>query len=152
MQKDIYKNDPDTRSFIQKTTAIAFVLLSFVHIVLDAIIADAPLLPDADDFIKYVESTWLNGSFLPRTWNYHYYVGPHTNNHLEGWHNCLKKISRKAHPKIFELIEILNKELAATEVSIEQLAGGGRVRAKRKVVRHEERITAGGNRSLDSFN
>ena len=93
-----YKNDLDTQSFIQKTTALAFVPLSFIRIVWDAIKADAPPLPEADDFVKYVESTWLNGNFLPRTWNYYCHDGPRTNNNLEGWHNRLKRISRKAHP------------------------------------------------------
>ena len=36
------------------------------------------------------------------------------------------------------MVEILKKEQAASEVAIEQLAGGGRIRSKqRKVVRHE---------------
>ena len=84
--------------------------------------------------------------------------GPRTNNHLEGWHNRLKRISRKAHPNLFELVEILKKEQATTEVTIEQLVGGGRIRAKRrKVVQHEETIKrlndefTSGSRSLDSF-
>lgn len=136
-----YKNDPDTQSFIQKTNTLAFVPLSFVCIAWDAIKADAPPLPEVDDFNTYVESTWLNGNFLPHTWKYHCHDGPRTNNHLEGWHNRLKRISRIAHPNIFELVEILKKGQAAMEVSIEQLARGGRVRAKRrKVVGHEETI------------
>ena len=76
-----------------------------------------------------------------RAWNYFNRDGPHTNNHVEGWHNRLKKISRKAHPNLFEFIEVIQNEHAAAEVTIEQLSGAGRVRAKRKVVRrgdHQE--------------
>ena len=75
------------------------------------------------------------------TWNYFSHEEPCTNNHLEGWHNRLKRVSRKAHSNLFEVVEILKKEQATTEVAIEQLAGGGRIRSKwRKVVQHEDTI------------
>ena len=46
-----------------------------------------------------------------------------------------------AHPNLYEFIEIIQREQAATEVTIQQLEGGGRLRAKRrKVVEHEENI------------
>ena len=49
----------------------------------------------------------------------------------------------KAHPN---LIEVIQKEQAASEVTIEQLSGAGRVRAKnRKVVRHK----AGDHQEID---
>ena len=70
----------------------------------------------------------------------------------------MKRVSRKAHPNLFEMVAILKKEQAATEVAIEQLAGGRRIRSKqRKVVQHEDtikRLKAGftnGVRSLDAF-
>ena len=72
----------------------------------------------------------------------------------------IKKMARKAHPNLFEFIEVIQKEQAAAEVTIEQLSGAGRVRAKkRKVVRHEETIKklmeeftgAVGVRTLESF-
>ena len=49
---------------------------------------------------------------------------PRTNNHVEGWHNKLKHVARKAHPNVFELVEIMKQEQADTEVSIAQLAAG----------------------------
>ena len=67
-------------------------------------------------------------------------------------------MARKAHPNLFEFVEVLQKEQDTAEVTnIEQLSGGGRVRAKkRKVVRHEETIMklpeefTGGVRTLES--
>ena len=94
----------------------------------------APQTIEADEFIQYFQSTWLDGHVPFRMWNYFNHHGPRTNNHVEGWHNHLKKL---AHPNLFEFVEVIQKEQAATEVTIEQLSGGGRVRAKkRKVVRH----------------
>ena len=53
----------------------------------------------------------------------------------------MKRVSRKAHPNLFEVVAILKKEQAASEVAIEQLAGGGRIRSnRRKVVQHEDTI------------
>ena len=47
---------------------------------------------------------------------------PRINNHLEGWHNKLKKITIKSHVNVFEIVEAFNHEQAHTEVSIAQLA------------------------------
>ena len=59
----------------------------------------------------------------------------HITQSFRGGHNCLKRVSRKTHPNLFEVVEIPKKEQAASEVAIEQLAGGGRIRSKRiKVV------------------
>ena len=46
---------------------------------------------------------------------------PRINNHLEGWHNKLKQITRKAHPNVFELVEIIKQQQSDNEVSIAQL-------------------------------
>ena len=35
---------------------------------------------------------------------------PRTNNFLEGWHSKLKQNARKAHPNMFELVEIFKQE------------------------------------------
>ena len=46
-----------------------------------------------------------------------------------------------AHPNLYEFIEIIQREQAATEAILQQLGEGGRLWAKRrKVVQHEENI------------
>lgn len=48
-------------------------------------------------------------------------------------------ISQKISSNLLEVVKILKKEQAAIEVTIEQLASGGRARGKRrKVVQQEE--------------
>ena len=102
--------------------------------------------------------SWLDGKFPPWTRNYFASDGPRTNNHLEGWHNRVKLISTRAHPHLWEFIELVQKEQASTDVTIEQVAAGGRRRAKRrKVVQHEKQIKRltdefwDGDRCLDSL-
>ena len=41
--------------------------------------------------------------------------GPRTNNNLEGWHSKVKKIVRKIHLNIFDIVELFKKEQASTE-------------------------------------
>ena len=72
--------------------------------------------------------------YLVRNYTFH--------NHLKGWHNRLKRVLRKAHPN---LLELLKKKQAASEVAIEQLAGGGKIRSQpRKVAHHKELTWEGG--------
>lgn len=51
----------------------------------------------------------------------------------------MKRIARKTH---LNLCEVLQREQAATEVSIQQLETGGACKAKRKKVVHQGTVTA----------
>ena len=63
------------------------------------------------------------------------------NNHLEGRHNTLKRITRKAHPNVYEVLELFQKEQAATEVTILQIQPRGLHKANRqKVIQREDKI------------
>ena len=77
-----------------------------------------------DDFISYFESTWLVGSYPPSLWNVFETKSARTNNHIEGWHSKLKKVVGKAHPNVYEIVEILKREQGVTEITITQLASG----------------------------
>ena len=58
--------------------------------------------------------------------------GPKTTNHVEGQHKKINRAAGKAHPNIFELVELFKAEQANTEVSLAQLAAGGAVRNTKK--------------------
>ena len=96
-----------------------------------------PNVEKMDEFVTYFEETWLVGNFGPRLWIIFSSdaSSPRTNNHLEGWHNKLKRIARKAHPNVFELVKIFKQEQSSTEVSIAQLEAGSQPpkRAKKSV-------------------
>ena len=81
-------------------------------------------------YSDYFDQTWMKGQFNPCMWNYFSLSGPRTNNHLEGWHNRLKRIVRKAHPNFYEVLELFQKK-AATIVTILQLQTAGLHKAKR---------------------
>ena len=70
----------------------------------------------------------------------------------------MKRIARKAHPNLCEVLELFQREQAATKVTIQQLEAGGVHKAKRrKVVQREEKIKSlqheltAGERTIDSY-
>ena len=68
--------------------------------------------------------------------------GPRTDNHLEGWHNRLNRIVGKAHPNVYELIEVFQREEVAMAVTISQPEAGGRAPPrKRKAKEMDIRIS-----------
>ena len=92
---------------------------------------NAPCVGRIDELVSYFEERWLNGHYPLKTWNYYQIEGPKTNNHVEGWHNKINCAAGKAHPNIFELVELFKTEQANTEVCLAQLAAGGAVRNTR---------------------
>ena len=101
---DLYKNDAATRNFIHKAAALPFIPPRFIRIAWTLVESEAPQTSEAGEFIHYFKSTWLDRHFPVRTWNYFNHDGPCTNNHVESWHNRLKKMAQKAHPNLFEFI------------------------------------------------
>ena len=59
--------------------------------------ATAPNLPRVEEFITYFEETWLVGIFSLNLWNVYEMDSniPRTKDHIEGWHNKLKRIAKK---------------------------------------------------------
>ena len=96
----------------------------FVQLAWQAIKVSAPRLPRILEFIQYFEDTWLVGNFPLTMWSVYQNDFLRTNNHLEGWHNHLKQLDGKAHPNVYEFVEVIQKEQTATEASITQLEAG----------------------------
>ena len=89
----------------------------------------------------YFETTWIAGTFQTAEWNLYETEGPRTNNHLEGWHNCLWRVVGKSHSNIFECVEVFQREQVITEVSIQQLAAGAcPPRWKKKAIEKDQYI------------
>ena len=105
-----------------KTAAIAFVPLQFVRPAWDGIAQELDEEEGLEGFKTYFHQTWMRGSY--QLVNYYTYDGPRTNNRLEGWHSRLKRIVKKPHPNIYELIDVFRSEEAATNVTISQLTTG----------------------------
>lgn len=91
-------------------------------------------------FTDYVTEQWVENN--RNMWNHFENDGPRTTNHLEGWHNKLKKHVRCAHPNIYSLLKLLKQIQAANEVTMIQYAAGGvRATKRRKYRAIDDRIT-----------
>ena len=122
-----YRSDEEACRFLRRTAALAFVPVRFVRLAWQGIKASKPThLPRIDEFVDYFQSTWITGVFTLQHWNVYENDTYRTNNHVEGWHYRLKRAVGKLHPNIYEFIEVIQREQAATEISILQLDAGAR--------------------------
>ncbi len=93
-----YREDADLNRFVRRTAALAFVPPRYVRLAWQAVKLQAPTLPRVEEFVEYFEQTWLVGNYHLSHWNVLESASVRTNNHVEGWHNRLKKVVGKAHP------------------------------------------------------
>ena len=90
----------------------------------------------------------MRGQYSLLLWNYYSYDGSHINSRLEGSHNRLKRTVKKPHPNVYELIDVFNREQAATEVTCQQLETGAipppwKKKYVERVQQIKDRISAG---------
>ena len=120
----IYRDALQTVNQDGERDAVAAQLLQFVRPAWDGIAQELDEEEGLEGFKTYFHQTWMRGSYQLVLWNYYTYDGPRTNNRLEGWHSRLKRIVKKPHPNIYELIDVFRSEEAATNVTISQLTTG----------------------------
>ncbi|XP_025102456.1 uncharacterized protein LOC112569024 [Pomacea canaliculata] len=78
-------------------------------------------------------------------WNVYNRVGdnlPRTNNSVEGWHRAFDKRMSVTHPTLGRLVSKLRKEQASTELMMEQLAMGVRMRKNKQYEKVNTRLQA----------
>lgn len=130
-----YREDDAIQKLVRRAAVLPLVPVNLVEDVWFAALEDIDDTSDAvRRFTDYVTETWVESE--RREWNHFDNEGPRTTNSLEGWHSRLNKISKKAHPNIYAIIDILRKEQAACEAKTIQLAAGGKPRPKRRKYRH----------------
>ena len=59
-------------------------------------------------------------------WNVYRGDSFRTNNYLEEWHNCLKRLVGKVNPNIYEFVDVIQNEQTVTEVFVLQLEARAR--------------------------
>ena len=110
--------------FVQKTATTCFVPPSFVWVAWQGVQQEAtPELDDINDFVYYFDRTWNDDQFRLQQWNYYNYDGPTTitlKASTPGW----SELWANPHPNIFEIVDVITKEQATTEMNLEQFAAG----------------------------
>lgn len=154
----MYRENEEFRTLVKHSAALAFLPPANVRLAWGTMrlnLSDGSL--PAEAFIAYFSSTWMK-DFPVALWNHWESSGDRTNNRLEGWHNRLNRLAGRDHPNIYQLVALLKKEEAVSEVKILQLRTGGlpvRKRAKwqrmdRRIKRLQTKFTEG-NLSIADF-
>lgn len=88
------------------------------------------------ELVKYVESTWITGSYSPENWSI--YGQPiRTNNDLEGYHNALnRRAAGCQHLPFYMLIQILYNEALLCTLQMRLVRLKKLKRYQRKIYRH----------------
>ena len=119
-----YAKQEDFYNFVRCSAALAFIPVSCVRTAWFGLKSSALDNASYIPFINYFSKTWING-FPIKTWNHYTTTEDRTNNTLEGWHNRLNKLVGRDHPNIYQLIKLMKKEEAVSEVKILQISHGG---------------------------
>ncbi len=93
---------------------------------------------DVELFFSYIENNWLeNGQamFERRIWSHFDNYEERTNNSAEWFNSKLSRKLNKAHPSIYEVLNILNEIQVINEVEINGLILGNPPRRQKKIYR-----------------
>lgn len=148
-----YQNSAESRQYLRRCSALAFVPLQKLDDAWVDLQADAPDSPMCRAFADYFVQTWMDdiASRFPRTmWNHFDNMTEHsvrTNNSLESWHRWLKGMVTTSHPHIFKMLITLRKEQERIEAELRMLRLGQNTRrprktAVRRVAQRLERVHA----------
>ena len=113
-------HDQGTYSIIRKVMALPFLPEEDITPVFKQLQQKATT-PSLQQFLSYVEDTWIRSTTWPPTaWSV-YRQSIHTNNDVEGWHNGLNRRAQgKCQLPLYMLISLLHQEscLAALQIRL----------------------------------
>lgn len=137
-----YMNDRGTYSFIRKVMALPFLPATEIPAMYAQLQANAST-PRLQQFMEYVETTWINSTtWPPSTWSV-YMKAILTNNDIEGWHLGLNRRAwGKSQLPFYLLVDLLHSEARRTALQI-------RLVSERKLRRiQKKKIPAVANQNL----
>ncbi|XP_069142033.1 uncharacterized protein [Argopecten irradians] len=141
--QQLYADNDDIRRLVRRAAALPLVPLNRIedvwfHALNDLEDADVPQYTTA--FTDYVITQWIERD--QPLWNHFETEGPRTTNHVEGWHNKLKKKVEHSHPNIYSIIRVFQEIQANNEITRIQHAAGGQTRPRAKRYRNiDSRLT-----------
>ncbi|CAF0995559.1 unnamed protein product [Brachionus calyciflorus] len=112
-----YKCNEQTKRWFNKLKALAFLPPNYVKLgynYLKSIKPDSENLKNIDNFLKYFESTWIDGRYTIEIWNHFNNYGPRTNNHVEAHNRNINNELLIKHPNIYQFVDFI--KLVETEL------------------------------------
>ena len=112
------------REHVRSVAALAHVRLADVHEGWMALMEVCPTeeFPQLVMFNDYFVEKWFgeDAKISMDMWSVYTETERRTNNHVEGWNSKFMKVSGKHHPNIFQFVDALKREQAATELKVAQ--------------------------------
>ena len=68
--------------------------------------------------MEYFQDNWIEENYPLCMWNMYSFDGLHTSNNGERWHSKIHKLAGKAHPNIYETVELFKAKQTASELSL----------------------------------
>ena len=113
-----YRNNDDIRQLVRRAAVLPLVPMGLIEdLWFNALndLEDIDIPANTTTFTDYLTTQWIDGD--RKVWNHFNTDGLRTTNHIEGWHNKLKKVSH-AHPNIYTLISTFKDIHAANSCPI----------------------------------
>ena len=113
--KSAYGGDEKLKLWFKCCVALAFIPKRRLQLIFtEAILDEAPLseYPRLSEFTDYLLETWIDDDalFPIELWNQHSNADERVNNGNEGYNNRVALRTSTAHPHIWKLIEVIQKE------------------------------------------
>ena len=124
-----YKEDPAFNRFVRRALGLPFLP---PHLIDDVWLEALNEVDDdeAEQLKNYITLNWvdnLTARFPNEVWSHHDNIGHHlqrTNNCLERWHRTINSTLTAAHPNVYKLIHILQKQQQEGEQNLRLLNAG----------------------------
>lgn len=131
-----YTSDNGTFKFLRRVMALPFLPHDQIADVFDILQEKATTVP-LQEFMAYVEATWINSNVWPPSCWSVYKEAVRTNNDVEGWHNSLnRRASGRCQMPFYLLINLLYREARLANLHIRLVSEMKLKRFQRKKYRN----------------
>ena len=87
-----------------------------------------------DQFLEYIQNSWINGPFPPDTWSCFGRRSDMTNNACESYNSVLNRLVQIAHPNVVVLMEHFVLEINYSADTVGRIAAGKRGKAQKRTI------------------
>ena len=133
----VYKSNDDFGKLVRRCISLPFVKLNEIQETVDQLrdteINDETVDDMKNEFLDYIQQTWLDGPYPPQTWNCHGRNNENTNNNLERYNGTLNRLILVQHPNAYVLLSHFVTEICSSITTIEQLHEGKVIVPKRNI-------------------
>ena len=124
--KTLYDEDIEFQRFIKKSVALSHLPLEDLETGLDWLkenvhFENSKIESFKNDFLKYIETYWINGCFPPYTWSTWGRKDDWTNNNQEGFNSKMNKELKQKHTSPGILLCFIKKQLKIAEFKLPKL-------------------------------